>query len=153
MPARRAIPLLAVVLAVAAPSAPAGAAVKRGTFAGATSKGDPIGLKVDRRARVYSFHFSAVTLTCTDGDSVETPERIATPRRERFRIVRGRFGISARNRTTGFRWDARGRFRSRGRRATGILTLSQTFDEDNRQDPDGSIRCESGPLTWTARRR
>lgn len=153
VPRRRRILLLAAVPALVALSAPAASAAERGAFAGRSSEADPIAFKVDRRSRVYAFSFVSVTLACSDGESVETPARTVTPRRERFKIRRGRFGIAARNPATGFRWDATGRFRSRGRRATGTLTLSQTFDEDSRQDPHGSIRCESGPLRWTARRR
>ena len=140
----------AALLAVSVPAAPA--AIKRGSFAGATSAADPVSFRVDRRGRVMSFSFDAVTLSCTDGDEVATP-RVLTPRRERFRVRRGRFGISARNEQTGFAWDADGRFRNRGRRATGTLKVRASFNEANEQDADGPIRCQSDSLTWSVRRR
>lgn len=142
--------LVASVLAVAAPAAPA--AIKRGSFAGTTSGDDPLSFRVDRRGRVMSFSFDAVSLSCTDGDGVSTP-RVVTPRRERFRVRSGRFGIRARNEKTGFGWDVDGRFRNRGRRATGTLTVFASFNDQNQQDADGSIKCESESLTWSVRRR
>jgi len=142
--------LAAVLLAISAPAAPA--KIKRGTFAGTSSAEDPVTFRVDRRGRVIRFSFDAVSLSCTDGDSVETP-RVVTPRGERFVIRGARFGIEARNATTGFGWDVDGRFRGRGRRATGTLTVSASFNEDNQQAADGTIKCESEALTWSVRRR
>ena len=142
--------LVASLLAVSAPAAPA--AVKRGSFAGTTSGDDPLSFRVDRRGRVMSFSFDAVSLTCTDGDDVSTP-RVLTPRRERFRVRSNRFGIQARNTKTGFGWDADGRFRNRGRRATGTLRVFASFNDQNQQDADGTIKCESEALTWSVRRR
>ena len=149
----RVVAVLAVAAAFSAVVAPAApAAIKRGSFAGATSTDDPVTFKVDRRGRVISFSFDAVSLTCTDGDGVTTP-RVVTPRSERFRVRRGRFGISARNEKTGFGWDADGRFRNRGRRATGTLKVVASFNDANQQDAKGSIKCESDSLTWSVRRR
>jgi hypothetical protein len=138
------------LLAVAAPTAPA--KVKRGTFAGSSSAEDPVSFKVDRRGRVILFSFDAVALTCTDGDTVDTP-KVLTPRRERFVVRANRFGIQARNSVTGFGWDADGRFRGRGRRATGTLVVFASFNDDNQQDAKGTIKCESEALTWSVRRR
>ena len=139
-----------LLLAVSAPAAPA--AIKRGTFAGTSSAEDPVSFRVDRRGRVMSFAFDAVSLTCTDGDEVSTP-RVVTPRGERFRVRSNRFGIKARNAKTGFGWDASGRFRDRARRARGTLRVFASFNDQNQQDADGSIKCVSESLTWSARRR
>ena len=145
--------VLAAVASVAVGAglaAPAHAA-KRGTFAGTTSEDDPMGFKVDRKGRVAAFHFDEVALTCSDGDTVTSP-RVVTPRGVRFDVRSRRFGIEARDETTGFGWDADGTFRSRRRRATGTLRVFASFDDHNRQDPDGSIRCTSVSLSWSARR-
>lgn len=143
--------LAAAVLALAA--SPASAKVARGSYAGTTSADDPLSFEVDRRGRVRLFSFDAVTLRCTDGDTVEAPE-VVTPRRERFGVRGRRFGIEARNAVTGFGWDASGRFlRGRGRRARGTLVVFASFDGANRQDADGAIKCESDALTWSVRRR
>jgi hypothetical protein len=147
--------LLAVTAAVAVMAGllpTAAHAVRRGAFAGLTSESDVIGFKVDRRGRVYGFHFSNVRLSCSDGDEVNTP-RVETPRTERFRVRSNRFGIEARNAATGFGWDASGTFRNRGRRATGTIKIFASFDENNQQTADGTIKCESAALTWSVRRR
>jgi hypothetical protein len=146
-----ALVVLAAALGLVATPAAAGT-VKRGGFAGSTSADDRLSFRVDGRGRVMSFAFTAVALTCSDGDSVDTP-RVVTPRKERFRVRSNRFGISARNGTTGFGWDAEGVFRRRGRRATGTLRVFASFNDQNEQDARGSIKCESEPLTWSARRR
>ena len=142
---------------LAAGAVPASAKIARGTFAGTTSSEDPVGFKVDRRGRVLSFYYDAVTLTCTDGDSFDTPtgsERVVTPARVKFTVNRrNKFGIKARNESTGFGWDAKGTFKNRGRRATGTLKIFARFDENNQQNPDGSVRCESEALTWSVTRR
>ncbi|HEX8205667.1 MAG TPA: hypothetical protein VF587_06395 [Solirubrobacteraceae bacterium] len=140
----------ATMLAVAAPGATG--KVKGGGFAGTTSAEDPLSFKVDRKGRVMSFSFDAVALTCSDGDTVDTP-KVTTPRGERFTVRRRGFGIEARNATTGFGWDVSGRFRSRGRRSTGTLSVFASFNDDNQQDADGTIKCESEALTWSVRRR
>ena len=142
--------LVAAVMAVAAPAAPA--KIKRGGFAGSTSAEDPVTFKVDRRGRVILFSFDAVALTCSDGDSVDTP-KVVTPRSERFSVSGRAFGIRARNSTTGFGWDVEGKFRRRGRRATGTLTVFASFNDANQQDADGTIKCESEALAWSVKRR
>ena len=149
---RRAIPAALAVAAALAAFAPAAFSVRRGTFGGQTSEGDTVGFKVDRGGRVHAFHFEDIRLSCRDGDEVRTP-RVRTPRGMRFKVRRNRFGIEARNATTGFGWDAKGTFRRRGRRATGTLKAFASFTEDNQQSADGPIKCESAPLTWTVRRR
>src|SRR5688572_12869756 len=141
---------VAALLVVAAPSATA--KIKRGGFAGTSSAEDPVSFKVDRRGRVMRFSFDAVALSCSDGDTVDTP-KVVTPAGERFAVRRRSFGIEARNSTTGFGWDVDGRFRGRGRRATGTLVVYASFNDDNQQDADGTIKCESEALTWSVRRR
>ena len=111
-----------------------------------------MGFKVDRKGRVSGFHFDQVALLCTDGDTVTAP-RVLTPKGTTFKVRARRFGIEARNDQTGFGWDATGTFRSKGRRAKGTLQVFATFDERNQQDAEGSVRCTSAELTWSARRR
>ena len=143
---------------MAAGASPASAKIARGTFAGTTSKADPVGFKVNKKGRVLSFFYDAVTLTCTDGDSFDTPtgtDRVQTPRKVKFNVSarRRKFSITARNKATGFGWDAVGTFTRTGNRISGTLKVFATFNDQNQQDPDGTIRCESGQLTWSATRK
>jgi hypothetical protein len=154
---KRAIVIAALVLAVAAVSAaPASAKIARGTFAGTTANDDPIGFKVDKRGRVVGLFYEAVTLSCSDGDTLDTPAgdtRIKTPRKEKFAVTKRRkFGISASNTSTGFGWEVDGGFNKKGRKATGTLRVFASFNDQNEQDPNGSIRCESEKMTWSATR-
>ena len=148
---------LLVLAVMAAAAAPASAKIARGTFTGTTAKADPVGFKVNKKGRLLSFFYDAVTLACTDGDSFDTPtgaDRVQTPTRVKFDIsAKRKFGITARNEQTGFGWDAKGTFNARGTRATGTLKIFATFNDQNQQDPNGTIRCESGELAWSARRK
>jgi len=146
-----------VLTLVAVGAAPASAKIARGTFAGTTAKADPVGFKVNKKGRVLSFYYDAVTLTCTDGDSFDSPtgaDRVQTPTRVKFNVsARRKFGITARNEQTGFGWDADGTFNARGSKASGTLKVFATFNDQNQQDPNGTIRCESGDLTWSVKRK
>ena len=154
---KRVLVIAIVIVATVAGATVAEAAIKKGKFTGKTSAGDPVGFKVDRKGRVYSFYYEGVTLTCTDGDSFDTPteavDRVQTPPNRKFTVTRGKWGITARNSQTGFGWDVSAKFNSKGTRNTGTLSIFATFNEQNQQDPNGSIRCESGKLSWTAKRR
>jgi hypothetical protein len=154
---KRALLTATVIAATVVGATVAEAAITKGTFAGKTSAADPIGFKVDKRGKVYSFHYEGVKLTCTDGDSFDTPTgstRVETPRDVRFKVTsKGTWGIKARNRKSGFGWDADAKFRSKGARSTGTLSIFATFNEQNQQDPNGTIRCESDELTWSTKRR
>jgi hypothetical protein len=149
--------LTGMVMATVVGATVAEAAIKKGTFTGKTSAADPVGFKVGTRGKVYSFYYEGVTLKCTDGDSFDTPTgstRVQTPRSVKFKVTsKSRWGIQARNTKTGFGWDVDAKFRSKGERSTGTLSVFATFNEQNQQDPNGTIRCESDELSWSAKRR
>jgi hypothetical protein len=146
--------LLACVLVAACVLTAGGvaeAAVRKGVYTGRTSARDPFSFRVDKRKRVYLVSFRRVHLTCTDGDEFDTGT-ITSPRSERFVTTRrGRWGFRARNDSLGNGHDVSGRVRSP--RARGTLRVFARFDENNQPDPNGSIMCDSGTLTWTAKRR
>jgi hypothetical protein len=131
------------------------AAVGAGTFSGATTAKDPLGFKV-KSGRVVSFYFEHVQTTCSDKDHFPTPSgkyRVQTPASKRFKVTSsGKFAIKARNAKTGFGWDAKGQFTSKGTAARGTLKVFARFNDENYQDPKGDITCTSGTLHWTAKR-
>jgi hypothetical protein len=126
------------------------AVVARGTYKGETSAGDPISFKVTRSKRVSRFSFSQVHLTCTDGDEFDTGT-ITTPPDVSFVITRGgRFGFEARNPAGGNGYDVAGRIASP--KGKGTLRVFARFAEGNVPDPDGSILCDSGELTYRVKK-
>jgi hypothetical protein len=132
------------------------AAIRSGTFTGATTAKDPLGFKVSG-GRVVSLYFEGVHTTCSDKDTFDTPKgkyRIQTPAKKRFKVTSsGKFAIKARNKKTGFGWDLKGDFKDKGSRATGTLKVFARFNDENYQDAKGKITCSSGTLKWTAKRR
>jgi hypothetical protein len=149
------IAVLAATMVVGATVAEA--AIKQGTFKGKTTAGDPVGLKVNTNGRVVNFYYEGVRLECSDEDRFDTPtgaNRIQTPNSAKFKVSsKGKFTIRARNNANGFGWDVAGKFRSKGARVTGTLQVRAKFNDQNQQDPNGSIDCESEKLPFTLTRR
>jgi hypothetical protein len=132
------------------------AAISKGSFKGKTSASDPLGFKVSSKNQVVNFYFEGVGLSCTDGDQFDTgtgSERLSSLSRK-FRISRTRkFEIHNVNGDAGARWDVKGQFNRSGSKATGTIRVQARFDEQNQADPEGSIRCDSTKLPFTAKRR
>jgi hypothetical protein len=133
------------------------AAVKQGTFAGRTTAKDPVGFKVNGSGRVYAFYFEHVKLKCSDKTSFSTQrgaKRNHSPTSSRYRVnSQRRFTIFRTSTKTGLGWTFKGRFSSKGGSAAGTLRVLARFDIENQLNPKGSISCDSGRLSWTAKRR
>lgn len=148
------LPVLVAALAVAATGATvAEAALKKGSYAGATSAGDPVGLKIDSKGRVYAFSFADVHLKCSDGDEFDSGDPITTPHAKRYKVTKGKFKIRVRQLDASRGWDVTGKFASRGKVVGGRFTVFANFDEGNNPDPNGASKCTSGVLRWSARRK
>jgi opacity protein-like surface antigen len=154
---KRVLVIALLTAALAAGATVAEAAIKKGTFTGKTTAGDPVGLKVKKGSKVSAFYYEAVRLECTDGDKFDSPSganRIQTPNSESFPITsKGKFAITATNKQTGFGWEAAGTFKSKGAKVTGTLKVHAKFNDQNQQDPNGSISCESAKLSFTLKRK
>jgi hypothetical protein len=134
------------------------AATRAGRFTGATGAKDPIGLRVDGSNRVYAFYFEHVRLKCSDGDHFTTSrgpkKRSHSPTNTRYRINSSRrFTIFRSRSTNGLGWTFKGRFSAKGGSASGTLRVLARFDIENHLKPKGGVKCDSGLLQWTARRR
>jgi len=133
------------------------AAIKKGTFTGKSNAADPIGLKVNKAGKVYAFFYDGVRLSCTDGDAFDSPtgkDRIQTPNDVLFKLnSKRKFTITAQNKQTGFGWEAGGKFNAKGKKVTGTLTVHAKFNDQNQQDPNGSVNCTSKSLTYTLNRK
>ena len=148
----RRLAIVAVVLLGTVGATVAEAAVK--TYSGTTSASDPVGLKVDSKGRVYAFYFVDVHLTCSDGDEFDTgPDPIKSPTSKRYKVRKGKFKIRIRERDAGRGWDVAGKFSSRRKVVGGTFRVFANFDENFNPDPDGSAKCTSGVLKWSAKRK
>jgi hypothetical protein len=154
---KRVLAIAVLTAALVAGATVAEAAINKGTFSGKSSAKDPIGLKVDKGGKVYAFYYDAVRLTCTDGDAFDSPtgkDRIQTPNDVKFKPnSKRKFVITANNSQTGFGWEVAGKFNSKGSKVTGTLKVHAKFNEQNQQDPEGSINCTSAKgLTFALNR-
>ena len=145
------------ILVLVAGATVAEAAIKQGMFTGKSTAKDPMGLKVSASHRVYSFYFEGVRLECTDGDAFDLPSgarRPQTPAKVTFPIrSNGKWNIKASNKQTGFGWQAAGQFLSNGATTTGTLKVHASFNDQNEETPNGSIKCTSKNLGFTLKRR
>jgi hypothetical protein len=138
---KRVLATAVLTAALVAGATVAEAAIKKGTFTGKTTASDPVGLKVDKSGKVYAFY------------SPSGENRIQTPGDVKFKVSsKGAWKIKARNKQTGLAWDAAAKFKAKGTQATGTLVIRSTFNEQNEQDPNGSIKCESEKLTFSLKR-
>jgi hypothetical protein len=153
----------ALVMAVIAATAVFGvtiaeAKIAKGAFVGATTAKDQVNLKVDNKGRVYAFSFQGVALTCTDGDEFETGtggEKLSSPAGKRYKVSSKRsFKISSHNDDAGNGWDATGKFKPSGNKASGTLKIFANFDTANNPDPNGTVKCTSEEgLKYTVTRK
>ena len=154
---KRVLAIAVLTAALVAGATVAEAAIKKGTFTGKSTANDPIGLKVDKSGKVYSFYYEGVRLECTDGDAFDSPtgsNRIQTPSKVKFKVKSsGKWFIKARNAETGFGWDVDAKFNAKGSKTTGTLVVHAKFNEQNQQDPNGSIDCKSKELSFTLKRK
>jgi hypothetical protein len=133
----------------------ADAAIKKGKFTGETKKGDRVGLRVDGKEQVHRFFFHGITLRCTDGTKVDTPSgrhRFGTPKGQKFATSERRWGIrTTDDAETGIGWQAAGRFTRNGKKVSGTISVLARFNEDDQQDPNGSVRCRANDLPFKLR--
>ena len=151
---KRALIMAGAILALAVGVATAEAAIKKGKFAGKTSAADPIGFRVDSDNRVYSFYFTDVELSCTDGDKFDSGT-VKTPKSTRFVISStNKFAFKARNAEAGNGYDVTGKFSSQDK-SKGTLSIFANFDPApaNTPNPDGETKCSSGKLKFTVKRQ
>jgi hypothetical protein len=154
---KRVLVIAVLTAALVAGATVAEAAIKSGTFTGKSSAGDPMGLSVGGKGKVYAFYFEGVRLECTDGDAFDTPKganRIQTPNNIKFRVSSaGKWTIKSRDKERGTGWDVAAKFQSKGAKTTGTLSVFATFNDQNEQDPNGSIKCKSKELSFTLKRK
>ena len=156
---RRTLAVAMAAIGLIAGVSTAVAAIGKGTFAGKTSAGDPLGFRVDSHRNVYSFYFQGVTLKCSDGDQFDSPSpehpqggtELRTPRSKDYPIVKRKFKIVVKEAQGGRGYTVKGKFTSKNK-STGTLQVYANFDSHDNPDPNGSVHCDSGKLPFTAKR-
>jgi hypothetical protein len=138
---------LAVVLAVAAGgTAVAQAAVPKGTYAGKFSDGGRVSLTV-KSQKLIKIVRSSLLFRCTDGDRFRSLKVTATGDVD---VADGDFDIADTTQADGVTWSMKGKFSTKKRKVKGTYEETRTFNERNELDPDGTITCQTGDLTYSA---
>jgi hypothetical protein len=166
---KRALITVGAVVVLVGGVSTAEASIAKGKFAGKTAAKDPIGFKVDKSGRVYSFYFQGVTLRCTDGDQFDTPSKenpdpedgsteVRTRTSDRFPVdSKNRWGLTGGTKEAGNGYTVAGRFLSQDK-SQGTFSIFANFTDGgpgnvDPPDPDGEIRCKSGKLKFSAKRQ
>jgi hypothetical protein len=154
---KRLLTIAVLIVGLVAGATVAEAAINKGTFTGKTSAKDPVGLKVNKSGKVYAFFYDGVRLSCTDGDAFDSPSgknRIQAPDDLLFKVnSKRKFAINLNDSSTGFGWNVAAKFNPAGDKVTGTLKVHAKFNEQNQQDPQGSVTCTSGKLTFSLARK
>ncbi len=147
---------LVAFLAIAALALLAGvalAAVPKGTYSGRTSDGGKVSLTVDKSRQLVRIVRRNLKFTCSDGDSFRSLKNTATGTVD---VSSGKFDIgrrdesSAQTEADAVDWDMTGRFSARKRKVKGTYTETRRFNEEDDLDPNGSVVCRTGNLTYCA---
>ena len=143
-------PFIAVLAAacLAAGATVAEAAVPKGTYSGKMSDGGAVKLTVSSKQKLIKIYRKGLKFTCTDGDSFRSLADTATGR---VAVSKGKFDVSDTNTADAVTWKMTGRFSSRKRKVTGAYRETRTFNTQNELDPDGTVTCQTGDLTYSAR--
>jgi hypothetical protein len=139
---------IALLLAVAllATTAVAHAAVPKGTYAGKFSDGGKVSLTV-KSQKLIKIVRSNLLFKCSDGDKFRSLKVTATGDVD---VAAGTFDIEDKTTDDGVTWRMTGKFSTKKRKVKGTYTESRTFNTQNRLDPNGTITCQTGDLTFSA---
>jgi hypothetical protein len=145
---RRSLAVMFLVLLPLATAGLVGAAVKPGKYNGTTAQDLVVSFKVTENRKIVTAR-TRVRLSCTDGDSYVDDD--TSPQDLKFPISdEGRFGWKAGPPENNLK--VKGRIKGKKSKASGWVRYKSRFNEQNRLDPNGSITCDSGRVSFTAER-
>ncbi len=147
---RGAITILAA--GVVAGATVAEAAVTPGTYKGSIKGAGSITLKIDSKKRLVKFVRTKITVKCDDGTTA-TNSKITTTGVAPIKSD-GTFVWKADAEDvaeSGHDWRFAGTVKSP--KASGTLKETVRFDAAGDPDPNGSVRCSTGKLKWSAKRQ
>ncbi len=143
---RRLVALLTVAAFVAC-VAVAYAVVPKGTYTGKFSDGGTVTMKVNKDRQLIRLSRTGLTFTCTDGDSFKSLKSTATGTVD---VADGNFDIGDTEPNDAVTWDMTGKFSTKKRIVKGAYTETRTFNASDQLDPNGSVTCKTGSLTYRA---
>ena len=140
-----------VAALLAALAVAADAAVRRGDYKGQTRQDARVSFRVLNKKQLVRYFLQGAVLGCSRGRNLQL-EGFTTSSRERIPInARGKFAFSADNDDESVAADVSGTIRTA--RATGTIRMVATINDQRDLDPDGGITCNSGSVSWTAKKR
>ena len=143
----------ALVACLACGATIAEAAVKSGTYRGSIKGAGTITIKVDSQKRIVKFVRTKITAKCDDGSEATNP-KITTTGTAPIKSD-GTFVWKADPEdvaASGYSWRLAGTINSP--KASGTLKETVRFAPGGEEpDPNGSVRCSTGKLKWSAKRQ
>jgi hypothetical protein len=142
----------ATAMLVLAAATVAEAAVKSGTYKGPIKGAGNIALTVDKQKRLVKFVRTKIKVKCDDGTSASNAKLTTTgtaPIKSDGTFVWKADPEDVAE--TGHNWRLAGRIDSPN--ASGTLKETVRFNAAGQPDANGSVRCSTGKLKWTAKRR
>jgi hypothetical protein len=140
---------IAVAVALAVGASVAEAKVVKGTYRGKTSDGGKVALKVDKSKSLVNVTRSNLLFRCSDGDRFRSLSSTSTGK---VPIADGKFDISDTQPDDAVSWQMTGSFNAKGTKIAGTYGETRRFNSKDRLDPKGSVTCQTGDLTYSARR-
>jgi hypothetical protein len=124
----------------------ASAAFESGTYTGKT-KGQKLAVSFKATQSKLSKLSFKVKFTCTDSDNFTTVLKDFASQN----IVDGRYDASYEGSSKASEYRHRGKIT--GQTAAGSFTGTRRFNQDNKLDPNGTIRCRTGTVRYSIKRK
>ena len=103
------------------------------------------------KKQLIRYFLEGGVLRCSRGRNLQL-DGFTTSSRERIPInARGKFAFSADNDDESVAVDVSGTINTA--RATGTIRMVATINDQRDLDPNGDITCNSGSVSWTAKKR
>jgi hypothetical protein len=129
----------------------ADAAVKAGTYKGATEQGAKVSLKVlSNKKAVINYSFEGAVMSCSDGQDRQL-NGFKSPSSVKFKLDRkARFSFEVPGADGAVLVQVAGQVKSP--KAFGGLRMQALFNETGQLDPAGTVQCDSAAIAWTTKR-
>jgi hypothetical protein len=133
-------------------AAGAEAAIKAGVYKGKTRQDAKVSLRVlANKKSVVKYSLEGAVLACSDNENRQL-QGFTTASSDRIPLSStGKFGFTIANDDESVAAQVKGTIKAP--RATGTVRFVASFNDQNQLDPNGSVRCDSGSVPWSAKKR